>query len=84
LVVRVDSRRVDTDVPPRLALSWNWGGILGKVYLRRVGPLDIESAQVIPRLHNRNQRARSRMFELHDIQLLIDDLHRVVITLRRR
>jgi beta-glucuronidase len=58
LVVRVDSRRIDTDVPPRLALWWNWGGILREVYLRRVGPLDIESAHVIPRLRNKNQRAR--------------------------
>jgi beta-glucuronidase len=58
LVVRVDSRRADTDVPPRLALWWNWGGMLREVYLRRVGPLDIESAQVIPRLQNRNRRAR--------------------------
>jgi beta-glucuronidase len=58
LVVRVDSRRLDTDVPPRSALWWNWGGILREVYLRRVGRLDIESAQVIPELRDHNRRAR--------------------------
>jgi beta-glucuronidase len=58
LVVRVDSRRLDTDVPPRRALWWNWGGILREVYLRRVGPLDIESVQVVPELRDQNRRAR--------------------------
>jgi beta-glucuronidase len=58
LVVRVDSRRLDTDVPPRRALWWNWGGILREVYLRRVGALDIEHVQVIPQLRDRNRRAR--------------------------
>jgi beta-glucuronidase len=58
LVVRVDSRRFDTDVPPRLALWWNWGGILREVYLRRVGRLDIEGVQVIPELRRRNRRAK--------------------------
>jgi beta-glucuronidase len=58
LVVRVDSRRLDTDVPPRRALWWNWGGILREVYLRKVGPLDIENVQILPDLVNNNRRAR--------------------------
>jgi beta-glucuronidase len=61
LVVRVDSRRLDTDVPPRLALWWNWGGILREVYLRRVGRLDIESVRVIPELAAGNRRARVKV-----------------------
>jgi beta-glucuronidase len=58
LVVRVDSRRLDTDVPPRRALWWNWGGILREVYLRRVGALDIVNVRVLPKLHDQNRRAR--------------------------
>jgi beta-glucuronidase len=58
IVVRVDSRRLDTDVPPRLALWWNWGGILREVYLRRVGRLDIEGVHVIPALRDHNRRAK--------------------------
>ena len=58
LVVRVDSRRLDTDVPPRRALWWNWGGILREVYLRKVGRLDIESVRVLPELRDQNRRAR--------------------------
>jgi beta-glucuronidase len=57
LVVRVDSRRLDTDVPPRRALWWNWGGILREVYLRKVGRLDTESVQVTPELRDANRRA---------------------------
>jgi beta-glucuronidase len=58
LVVRVDSRRSDTDIPPRLALWWNWGGILREVYLRRLGRLDIEHVAVSPELRAGNRRAR--------------------------
>jgi beta-glucuronidase len=57
LVVRVDSRRLDTDVPPRRALWWNWGGILREVYLRKVGGLDIEGVRVLPTLRDRNRLA---------------------------
>jgi beta-glucuronidase len=58
LVVRVDSRRLDTDVPPRRALWWNWGGILREVYLRKVAPLDIVNVRVLSELRDRNRRAR--------------------------
>jgi beta-glucuronidase len=57
LVIRVDSRRFETDVPPRLALWWNWGGILREVYLRKVGRLDLENVEVIPELRAGNRRA---------------------------
>ena len=56
--MRVDNRQRATDLPAaRTTLGgqpgggwWNWGGILGDVYLRRVDRLDIASAQVLPRL----------------------------------
>jgi beta-glucuronidase len=56
--VRVDNRQRAIDLPAaRTTLGgqpgggwWNWGGILGNVYLRRVDRLDIASAQVLPRL----------------------------------
>lgn len=59
LVVRVDSRRGETDLPPgrrspRTGLPtggwWNYGGILREVYLQRLDTLQIESALVTPRL----------------------------------
>ena len=59
LVVRVDSRRTATDLPPgrisprtRLPTGgwWNYGGILREVYLQRIDSLQIESALVNPRL----------------------------------
>jgi beta-glucuronidase len=59
LVVRVDSRRTSTDLPPgrlspRTGLPtggwWNYGGILREVYLQRLDRLQIESALVTPRL----------------------------------
>jgi beta-glucuronidase len=59
LVVRVDSRRTETDLPPgrrspRTGLPtggwWNYGGILREVYLQRLDTLQIESALVTPRL----------------------------------
>jgi beta-glucuronidase len=59
LVVRVDSRRNATDLPPgrlspRTGLPtggwWNYGGILREVYLQRLDTLQIESALVTPRL----------------------------------
>ena len=59
LVVRVDSRRTATDLPPgrisprtRLPTGgwWNYGGILREVYLQKIDTLAIESARVNPRL----------------------------------
>jgi beta-glucuronidase len=58
LVVRVDNRTRKTDLPPaRLTAEgapnggwWNYGGILGDVYLRRVDAIDIENVQVLPSL----------------------------------
>ncbi len=59
LVVRVDSRRTATDLPPgrvsprtRLPTGgwWNYGGILREVYLQKIDTLAIESALVTPRL----------------------------------
>jgi beta-glucuronidase len=56
LVVRVDSRREQTDLPPsRVTLEgqpgggwWNYGGILREVYLRRVRGVDLQNVQVRP------------------------------------
>jgi beta-glucuronidase len=58
LVVRVDSRNRATDLPPaRLTAEgapnggwWNYGGILGDVYLRRVDGLDFSRVAVRPAL----------------------------------
>ena len=58
LVVRVDNRQRDTDLPPgRLTVDgkpnggwWNFGGLLGDVYLRRVDRIDMPVVQVLPRL----------------------------------
>jgi beta-glucuronidase len=58
LVVRVDNRPGTRDLPPsRTTLVgqpnggwWNWGGLLGDVYLRRVDGIDIPSVQVLPKL----------------------------------
>ena len=59
LVIRVDSRRGPTDLPPgrispRTNLPtggwWNYGGILREVYLQRIDTMQLESAIVNPRL----------------------------------
>jgi beta-glucuronidase len=59
LVIRVDSRRRPTDLPPgrvsprtRLPTGgwWNYGGILREVYLQRVDAMQFQSAIVNPRL----------------------------------
>jgi beta-glucuronidase len=58
LVVRVDSRNRKDDLPPaRLTAEgapnggwWNYGGILGDVYLRRVSGLDFGRVAVLPTL----------------------------------
>ncbi|MEA2170191.1 MAG: beta-glucuronidase, partial [Solirubrobacteraceae bacterium] len=54
LVVRVDKRRRPTDLPPsRVTIDgapsggwWNYGGLLGDVYLRRVDRLDFGTVGV--------------------------------------
>jgi beta-glucuronidase len=58
LVVRVDNRTRTTDLPPaRLTVEgapnggwWNYGGILGDVYLRSVDGIDLASVRVRPSL----------------------------------
>jgi len=58
LVVRVDNRQRDTDLPPgSLTVDgkpnggwWNFGGLLGDVYLRRVDRIDMPIVQVLSRL----------------------------------
>lgn len=58
LVVRVDTRRNEGDIPPAITDSrgrprggwWNYGGILREVYLREVNGIDLEEATVLPDL----------------------------------
>jgi beta-glucuronidase len=58
LVVRVDNRRSDTDLPPARDQAngrpgggwWNYGGLLREVYIRRVDGVDLEQLLVSPRL----------------------------------
>jgi len=56
LVVRVDSRRDESAVPPAgrrngrfIGGWWNYAGILREVYLRRVDTLDLVNVHVFPR-----------------------------------
>jgi beta-glucuronidase len=61
LVVRVDNRRKSTDLPPSVVTItgapgggwWNYGGLLGDVYLRKVDRLDFGNPVVRPRLPDR-------------------------------
>jgi beta-glucuronidase len=49
LVVRVDNRRTGADIPAGPGGGWwNYGGILGDVYLRAVQRVDISQVQVRP------------------------------------
>lgn len=49
LIVRVDDRRSPTAIPPGPGGGWwNYGGILGEVYLRAVQRADISQVQVRP------------------------------------
>jgi beta-glucuronidase len=49
LIVRVDNRRSAADIPPGPGGGWwNYGGILGDVYLRAVQRVDIPQVQVRP------------------------------------
>jgi beta-glucuronidase len=59
LVIRVDNRRFEDDLPPmqfdetdQLPAGgwWNYGGLLGEVYLRRVNRIDMEEVEVRPTL----------------------------------
>jgi beta-glucuronidase len=58
LVVRVDSRRTETDLPPLIDQDngtpgggwWNYSGILREVYLRKVDRVDISNFLAQPRL----------------------------------
>jgi beta-glucuronidase len=58
LVIRVDSRRKQTDFPPSgLSVTgrptggwWNYGGLLREVYLRRIDDIDVTTAIVRPDL----------------------------------
>jgi beta-galactosidase/beta-glucuronidase len=58
LVIRVDSRRKQTDFPPSgLSVTgrptggwWNYGGLLREVYLRRIDDIDVTTAVVRPDL----------------------------------
>jgi Glycosyl hydrolases family 2, TIM barrel domain/Glycosyl hydrolases family 2, sugar binding domain len=50
LIVRVDDRRTLSDFPPGPGAWWNYGGLLGEVYLRAVQRVDISRVQVRPLL----------------------------------
>lgn len=66
LVVRVDNRQGDLDIPPASLTTdglpnggwWNYGGLLGDVYLRRVDRIDIPTVRIFPRLACRTCDAR--------------------------
>jgi beta-glucuronidase len=76
LVIRVDSRRKQTDFPPS-GLSaegrptggwWNYGGLLREVYLRRIDDVDVNTAVVRPTLPLCDVRGHRRLPH-HDAQL---------------
>lgn len=58
LVVRIDNRIRERDLPPGSLTTeglpnggwWNYGGLLGDVYLRRVDQIDIQDVRVLPHL----------------------------------
>lgn len=50
LIVRVDNRRLPTDLPPGPGGWWTYGGILREVYLRAVARADLSLVQVRPTL----------------------------------
>jgi beta-glucuronidase len=58
LVIRVDNRRTDTDLPPAREQDdgtpgggwWNYGGLLREVYLRRFDRVDIQNLLARPLL----------------------------------
>ena len=59
LVLRVDNRRFEESLPPAQFADeeespaggwWNYGGMLGEVYLRKVNRVDLEEVEVRPTL----------------------------------
>jgi beta-glucuronidase len=51
LIVRVDDRRSQSDLPPGPGGGWwNYGGLLREVYLRAVAAVDLQQVQVRPLL----------------------------------
>jgi beta-glucuronidase len=66
LVVRIDNREHDDDLPPGGLTTegycnggwWNYGGLLGDVYLRRVNQVDIQNVRVLPHLDSPGGDAR--------------------------
>lgn len=51
LVIRVDNRRLPTDLPPGPGGGWwNFGGLLREVYLRSVQRVDISRVDIVPHL----------------------------------
>jgi beta-glucuronidase len=50
LIVRVDNRRLPTDLPPGPSGWWTYGGVLREVYLRSVERADLSQVQVRPTL----------------------------------
>lgn len=58
LVLRIDTRRNEGDLPPAITDArgrprggwWNYGGLLREVYLRQVNDVDLESVVVVPDL----------------------------------
>jgi beta-glucuronidase len=61
LVLRVDNRRFDDDLPPAQFDEadgtagggwWNYGGMLGEAYLRKVNKIDMQEVEVRPTLPN--------------------------------
>jgi beta-glucuronidase len=76
LVVRVDSRRTETDLPPLVDQDngtpgggwWNYGGILREVYLRKVDRVNIASFVARPVLPCRSCNASVQvMATLHNV-----------------
>jgi beta-glucuronidase len=70
LVVRVDSRRKATDLPPAGTSAstglpiggwWNYGGLLREVYVERIDRVGFESALALPRLRCRTCPATVRI-----------------------
>ena len=59
LVIRVDNRLVNNPVAPQPPYGWwNYGGLLGEVYLRRVDRVDFAQVAVRPTIACRTCRAQ--------------------------
>ena len=80
LVVKVSSLRSSTDLTHWRPAAvngygsggwWNFGGLLREVYVRRIESLDVESAQVLPRVRRvgcAGRRGGARARAQHDGQ----------------